>query len=349
MFFVENPRFFAWYCEPYGEGHINRTYLVETDAGVRYILQRLSREAFHNIPGLMENVTGITRYLEPRLREGERCLHLIPTVDGGTYHLDEEGEYWRVYDFLEGTICLQQARDREDFYQSAVAFGTFQHHLRDYPSETLYETIPNFHNTPDRYRQFHETLRKDPLGRVALVQDEIRFILNRAEDGSVLQKKRDARILPDRVTHNDTKLNNVMFDEQSGKGVCIIDLDTVMPGLLAYDFGDSIRFGASTAREDETDLSLVQLDLSLYETYLEGFLSACGELTPEELRSLPLGAKTLTLENALRFLKDYLDGDVYYKIARPEHNLDRARTQIKLVQEMERAWGDMTQAAEAYL
>ena len=336
-------------CEPYGEGHINRTYLITTDAGPRYILQRLSRAAFHNIPQLMENVAGVTRYLEPRLEEGERCLHLVPTVDGNTYYLDEDGEFWRLYDFLEGTVCLQQSRTPEDFYQSAVAFGTFQRHLRDYPSETLHETIPNFHNTPDRYRQFKESLAADPLGRVAEVAEEIRFILDREADGSLLQNMRDNGTLPTRVTHNDTKLNNVMFDEVTGKGVCVIDLDTVMPGLLAYDFGDAIRFGASTAREDETDLDKVRLALSLYETYLKGFLSACGELSAEELRSLPLGAKTLTLENALRFLKDYIDGDVYYQIARPTHNLDRARTQIKLVSEMEAHWDEMLQLAESYL
>ena len=333
-------------CAPYGEGHINHTFLVETDAGARYILQRLSRAAFHNIPELMDNVTNVTRHLHSRLQGDERCLRLVPTNDGGSFYLDPDGEYWRVYDFLEGTICLQQARTPEDFYQSAVAFGTFQKHLRDYPSETLHETIPNFHNTPDRYRQFKETLASDPLGRAAGVADEIRFILDREEDGSLLQNMRDAGTLPVRVTHNDTKLNNVMFDETTGEGVCVIDLDTVMPGLLAYDFGDAIRFGASTAREDETDLCKVLLDLSLYETYLRGFLSSCGDLTAEELRSLPLGAKTMTLENALRFLKDYLDGDVYYQIARPEHNLDRARTQIKLVSEMETHWDSMLQAID---
>ena len=333
-------------CDLYGEGHINRTYLVVTDTGKRYILQRISRAAFRNVVGLMDNITGVTRHLEERISPDERCLHLVPTKDGNTFHLDRAGEYWRLYDFLEGTICLQQARTPEDFYQSAVAFGNFQRHLRDYPSDTLYETIPNFHNTPDRYRQFRETLTSDPLGRAAQVEKEIRFILDREADGSVLQNMRDNKELPVRVTHNDTKLNNVMLDAETGRGVCVIDLDTVMPGLLAYDFGDAIRFGASTAAEDETDLDKVRLDLSLYETFLRGFLSSCGRITPAELRSLPLGAKTLTLENALRFLKDYLDGDVYYAIARPEHNLDRARTQIRLVSEMERNWEEMIRITE---
>ncbi len=328
-------------CDPYGEGHINLTFCVVTESGRRYILQRLSRAAFADIPGLMENVSAVTSFLSMQNADPRSCLHLVPTTEGNTFYKDQDGEFWRVYDFVEHSICLQAASCPDDFYQSAVAFGRFQQALRDFPAATLHETIPNFHHTPDRYRKFRESIRKDAVGRLQEVEPEVRFLLDREEEAGTLQRMRDSGELPVRVTHNDTKLNNVMLDEETRAALCVIDLDTVMPGLVAYDFGDSIRFGASTAAEDEKDLSKVSLSLPLYESYAQGFITACGGLTASELKSLPLGAKTMTLENGVRFLTDYLDGDHYYHIAYPKHNLDRCRTQIRLVRDMENKWQQM--------
>lgn len=328
-------------CERYGMGHINRTYLLVTDAPHRYILQRLSREAFHDIPGLMANVQAVTEFLARRTDDPRASLHLIPTRDGACCYRDTEGEYWRLYDFVEDSLCLQTAETPADFYQSAVAFGSFQRMLRDFPAATLHETIPRFHDTPDRYRQFDAAREADPLGRAAGIGREIEFALSRREEAGALQRQREEGSLPLRVTHNDTKLNNVLFDAQSRRALCVIDLDTVMPGLTAYDFGDSIRFGASTAAEDERDLERVGLDLGLFQTFAQGFIPACEGLTEAERLSLPWGAKLMTLECGLRFLTDYLNGDTYFSIAYPEHNLVRARNQFRLVEDMEAKWEDM--------
>ena len=336
-------------CGRYGEGHINRTYLVATDSGRRYIVQRLSRAAFHDIPALMENVAAVTAYLAARCGDPRESLRLVPTTEGGLWHRDGEGEYWRAYDFIEDSICLQTPETPEDFYQSAVAFGSFQRLLHDFPADTLHETIPNFHNTPDRCRIFRETLAADRMNRAAGVQREIDFVLAREEEAGSLQAMRESGELPLRVTHNDTKLNNVMLDSRTRRALCVIDLDTVMPGLVAYDFGDSIRFGASTAREDERDLDRVGLDLALYRRFTEGFVPACGGLTAREIETLPLGAKLMTLECGIRFLTDYLDGDRYFSVARPDHNLDRARTQFKLVADTEQKWDEVQSIARAYL
>ena len=328
-------------CERYGEGHINQTYLVVTDRPRRYILQRLSRAAFHDIPALMRNIAAVTAYLSARNPDPRASLRLVPTLDGGLWFRDAQGEYWRVYDFIEDSICLQAPESEEDFYQSAVAFGSFQRMLQDFPAETLHETIPNFHNTPDRYRIFHEVLRADSLNRAAGVRREIDFALACEAEAGALLRLLEQGVLPLRVTHNDTKLNNVMLDSRTRKALCVIDLDTVMPGLVAYDFGDSIRFGASTAAEDECELERVGLDLGLYRRFAEGFIPACGALTKEEIETLPLGAKLMTLECGVRFLTDYLDGDHYFSVSRPGHNLDRARTQFKLVAETQRRWDEI--------
>ena len=328
-------------CERYGEGHINRTYLVVTDRPRRYILQRISRAAFHNIPALMGNIAAVTAFLAAQSDDPRGSLRLVPTADGALWCRDHEGEYWRVYDFIEDSLCLQAPESPEDFYQSAVAFGSFQRMLHEFPAETLYETIPRFHDTPDRYRKFHEALSADPLGRAKGARPEIDFVLEHEREAGFLLSLLHERALPLRVTHNDTKLNNVMLDKDTRKALCVIDLDTVMPGLTAYDFGDSIRFGASTAREDERDLDKVGLDLNLYRRFTEGFVPACGALTKTEIETLPMGAKLMTLECGVRFLTDFLDGDVYFSVARPDHNLDRARTQFKLVEETERHWDEI--------
>lgn len=328
------------HCEVFGHGHINHTLKLTTDTGAEYILQRINKYVFKEPVRLMANVSAVTDYIRERVSDPWMALRFIPTYDGKHYHVDEHGEYWRVYNFLFG-FCLDIPESDEDFYQSALAFGRFQELLSDFPADTLYETIPEFHNTIDRYRQFKESVAADAVGRAAGVQEEIGFLLEREDLGSTLQKMREDGLLPLRVTHNDTKLNNVLLDRMTRKSLCVLDLDTVMPGLSVHDFGDSIRFGASTAVEDEPDLSKVEMDLHLFEVYTRGYLEAATSLTEREVAMLPMGALVITLELATRFLKDYLDGDLYFKTAYPEHNLVRARTQIKLVADMQKKWDDM--------
>ena len=335
------------YCERYGNGHINETYLVETDGGARYILQKINDTVFQNVPALMENVSAVTRYLRARTDDPRRAMHLVQTTEGADYLRDEAGGWWRMYDFIENSICLQAAETDEDFYQSAVAFGEFQRELSEFPAHTLHETIAKFHDTRNRYVQFREALNADPLGRAASVQTEIEFALAREKNAGELMRLLEAGELPLRVTHNDTKLNNVLLDRETRKPLCVIDLDTVMPGLAAFDFGDSIRFGASTTAEDETDLGKVEMSLELFETYARGFLEACGSaLSPLEKATLPLGAKLMTLECGVRFLTDYLSGDTYFRIHRPNHNIDRCRTQFKLVSDMEKKQNEMRAVIE---
>ena len=333
-------------CERYGCGHINETYLVVTESGRRYILQKISNRAFPDVAGLQENISAVTEFLHTQTDDPYGALTLIPTDEGKVWlHLGENSD-WRVYDFIEGSICLQKPETAEDFYQSAIAFGTFQQQLAGFPAHTLHETIKNFHNTPDRYRIFKEVLAKDVMGRAKDVQPEIDFALAHEEMGSRLVGLLNEGKLPLRVTHNDTKLNTVMLSESERKPLCVIDLDTTMPGLSAYDFGDSIRFGAATAAEDEKDLSKMEMDLELFRTFTRGFLKACPGLTGEERKALPLGAMTMTLECGVRFLTDYLDGDHYFGIHYPDHNLDRCRTQFKLVTDMEAKWDEMMKIVE---
>lgn len=328
-------------CERYGFGHINETYLVVTDTGCRYILQKINNYVFPNVPQLQENIAAVTVYLRGQSAERYSVLQLIPTRDGKTYWVDAADAYWRIYDFIEGSICLQVPESPEDFYQSAIAFGTFQQQLKDFPAQSLHETIPNFHNTPDRYRIFREVLAKDPLGRAKEVEPEIRFALEHEQIGSRLYSMLEAGELPLRVTHNDTKLNNVMLRADTRTPLCVIDLDTTMPGLSAYDFGDSIRYGAAVASEDEQELGKVCMSLDLFRIYTRGYLKACPGLTDREKEVLPLGALTMTLECGLRFLTDYIDGDRYFTCYRNGQNLDRCRTQFKMVADMERKWEQM--------
>lgn len=332
-------------CEPYGCGHINATYLAETGSGRRYILQKLSRAAFKDIPGLMNNVRLVTEHIRRKCADPRGALTLVPTAEGGVY-LYQGGEYWRVYDFVEHSLCLQSPETPADFYESAAAFGLFQQQLTDFPAGELCETIVNFHNTPDRYRIFRETLLRDPLQRAGSVRAEVDFALCREEEMGTLQRLLREGRLPLRVTHNDTKLNNVLLDETTRRALCVIDLDTTMPGLSAYDFGDSIRFGAATAAEDERELDRMTMSLESYRTFTRGYVRACPGLTDEELRQLPMGAKTMTLECGVRFLTDYLDGDHYFAVHRAGQNLDRARTQFRLAADMEKKWAEMCRIVE---
>ena len=333
-------------CERYGCGHINETYLVVTESGRRYILQKISNRAFPDVAGLQENIAAVTAFLHTQTDDPYGALTLIPTLEGKPWLHWGENSDWRVYDFIEGAVCLQAPETPEDFYQSAIAFGTFQQQLAGFPAHTLHETIKNFHNTPDRFRIFQEVLAKDVMGRAKEVQPEIQFALDHEEAGGRLMGLLKAGKLPLRVTHNDTKLNNVMLSAKERKPLCVIDLDTTMPGLSAYDFGDSIRFGAATAAEDEKDLSKVTMSLELFRTFTRGFLKACPGLTEEERKALPLGAMTMTLECGVRFLTDYLDGDHYFGIRYADHNLDRCRTQFKLVADMESKWEQMLTIVE---
>nr|WP_296155977.1 aminoglycoside phosphotransferase family protein [uncultured Blautia sp.] len=344
-------------CIVFGNGHINDTFRLtfKTEQGTRrYILQKMSSVVFKKPVELMENISNVTAWLKKKIRENggdteRETLNLVMTEEGLPYHVDKEGRYWRVYKFIEGATCYDAVKNDDDFYQSAVAFGHFQRLLADYPAETLHETIPNFHNTPDRMRIFREAVQRDEYGRAAGVQEEIRFIEEHEKLSHVLYDMLEEGKLPLRVTHNDTKLNNIMIDDATGKAVCVIDLDTVMPGLSAHDFGDSIRFGASTGAEDERDLSKISCDLHLYEVYTKGFIEGCGgALTETELDMLPWGAVLMTFENGIRFLTDYLEGDHYFKIHRDGQNLDRCRTQLKLVSDMEEKMQQMQQIVNKY-
>lgn len=344
-------------CVPYGNGHINDTYRVtfQTEQGIRrYILQKMSQVVFKKPVELMENVSKVTSWLCKKITENggdpeRETLNLVNTKTGMPYYVDETGEYWRVYLFIEGATCYDVVKNDNDFYQSALAFGHFQRLLADYPAETLHETIKDFHNTPDRLKKFKKAVAEDVCGRAAAVQDEINFILEREELTRVLYDMQKDGRLPLRVTHNDTKLNNIMIDDKTGKAVCVIDLDTVMPGLAANDFGDSIRFGASTALEDERDLSKVSCNLHLFDVYAKGFIEGCGgALTELEIETLPLGAILMTFENGIRFLTDHLEGDHYFKIHREGHNLDRCRTQLTLVKDMQEKLPQMNEIIKKY-
>ena len=328
-------------CERYGCGHINETYLSVTDDGRRYILQKVNDRVFPDVDGLMRNIASVTDFIRQRASDPREAMEVVRTLDGRDYYRDASGGCWRVYVFVEGSICLQAAETAADFEESAVAFGRFQNRLADFPAATLAETIKDFHNTPDRYRQFLEALERDELGRAKDVGREIDFVLSCQERCSAMHAMRLCGELPLRVTHNDAKLNNVLLDAVTRKALCVIDLDTVMPGLAAYDYGDSIRFGASTAAEDERDLDRVEMSLDLFRVYTRGFVGACPSLTRAELDTLPLGAMTMTMECGSRFLADYINGDRYFAVHREGHNLDRARTQIKLVQDMDRKWDAM--------
>ena len=335
----------------YGSGHINDTFRLTFAVGnmgdLDVILQRMNADAFPHPEQLMENIAGVTGFLKKKIiaRGGDperETLNIIPTVDNKPYYRDTNGDYWRSYRFITGASSFDQVETPQQFYESAVAFGSFQRLLADYPAETLHETIPGFHDTRARFAAFEKAVREDVVGRAAEVQKEIAFFLERKETACYFAGRLDRGELPIRVTHNDTKLNNVMLDDKTGKGVCVIDLDTVMPGLAMNDFGDAIRYGASTAAEDERDLSEVSCSMELFSLFTKGFLEGCGgSLTPEETALLPMGAKVMTYECGMRFLMDYLQGDRYFKIHRDGQNLDRARTQLTLVADMERKMQQM--------
>lgn len=328
---------------PYGNGHINDTYITEDH---KYILQKINTGVFNDPKGLTDNIVLITGYLKTWLAahggDPEReTLTPIPAKDDAWYIETENGECYRLYKIIENSVSYDSATP-ELLYQAAKGFGRFQKMLAGFPADRLKETIPNFHNTRSRFEAFKTAVEADKMGRVADSKAEVDFAFAREADTDVVVNGIANGEIPLRVTHNDTKLNNVMMDKTSGEAVCVIDLDTVMPGSLLYDYGDALRFGASTAAEDEKDLSIVHFDLTLFETFTKGFLEELGEtLTPAEAELLPFSVKLLTLECGMRFLADYLSGDTYFKTSRPGQNLDRCRTQFKLVAEIEEKMPEM--------
>ena len=330
---------------PYGSGHINDTFALEMDQGgksVRYVLQRINHNIFRNPDGLMRNVERVCRHAQAKLAQAgradasRRALTLVPTRDGRGWYVDPRGNHWRCYVFVERATGHDVIRNADQAFQAAKAFGAFQALLADLPGDRLIETIPNFHHTPSRYAAFAAALAKDAHGRAKEAAPEIAFAQARAHEVGTIVEAMARGEIPERVTHNDTKLNNVLLDNESQEGICVIDLDTVMPGSALYDFGDLVRTSTSPAAEDETDLSKVTMQLPMFEALVQGYLaSAGGFLTPRERELLPFAGKLITFEIGLRFLTDWLEGDVYFKVKRPRHNLDRLRTQFKLVESIE--------------
>ena len=322
-------------------GHINDTFLVKT-AHRKYMLQRINKFVFKKPEHIMTNILNVTEFLHKKIIDAggnpeREALTIVRTIDEKIYYIDNNAEYWRCLIFIDGTKAYESASNANMLFEAGFAFGNFQNSLSDYPADTLFEIIKDFHNTPVRYEQLITAAKEDKIGRLSSVKAEIDFAKARKEDTQLLMKLFSDGKLPNRVTHNDTKMSNILFDENTGKAICTIDLDTVMPGLAAFDFGDSIRAGAATAAEDEVDLSLVNFNLEYFEAYAKGYLKAAGKsLTETEINTLANGAVLITLEVGMRFLADYLNGDVYFKIAYPQHNLDRARNQFKLASEMEK-------------
>jgi len=339
-------------AEPYGNGHINDTYVL--DGKPKFLLQRINTNVFKNPEELMENIFGVTEHLKKKITEAggdpeRETLTVVRTKDGESFYRAKDGTCFRMYKFIDNAISYDLVEDPMQLYHAAKAFGKFQKHLSDYPAETLHETIVKFHDTKDRFRQLKEAIENDKAGRLASVQKEVQFALEREKDAAVVLDAIEKGEVPVRVTHNDTKLNNVMLDNITGEGVCVVDLDTVMPGSLLYDFGDALRFAGSSGAEDETDLSKIWFNLENYEYFAKGFIEELNnELTEKEKELLPFSVKLMTYECGMRFLTDYLNGDVYFKIHRPDHNLERCHTQFKLVYDIEQKLDKMSEINSKY-
>lgn len=337
-------------CEPVTNGHINDTYLLRFDEGgaeKRYILQRVNTSVFRLPDLLMENYVKVTEFLREKVRAAggdvdREALRVYPTADSSYYVTDPSGGCWRIISYITDAYSCNEITDLDVCRKAGKAFGRFLELLDDYPGSTLHETIPDFHNTVKRYENFEAAVARNASGRLGDCAAEVDFAKKRKDDCGVLLDCVAAGEIPVRVTHNDTKLNNVLFDNAGGEGICVIDLDTVMPGLSLYDFGDSLRFAGNTAAEDEKDISKVSFSLDIYRAFTEGYLSAAASsLTEKEIYYLPFSCKLMTFECGMRFLTDYLDGDVYFKTAYPEHNLVRCRTQFRLVEDIERQYDEL--------
>lgn len=344
-------------CEPYGSGLINRTYVAVYNEGgrrVRYIVQRINTNLFKNVDGLMNNIKLVTEFNRAEImkRGGDpdrESLTLVPTKNGGTYFRTDEGDCYRVYVFIENAKGYDVVEKPEHFYESAVAFGKFAMLLDRFDSSKLFEVLPDFHNTVKRFDNFRRSLEADKFNRAKDVKKEIGFALEREKITHTIVDLLASGKMPSRVTHNDTKLNNVLIDTRTDKAVSVIDLDTMMPGSICYDFGDSIRFGCNPCLEDTPETEKVIFNMPLFETYTKGYLSVFGDtITDIERKNLPMGAILMTYECGIRFLTDYLDGDVYFRKTREGQNIDRTRTQFKLVSDMEKRYDEMLSAVEKY-
>lgn len=338
----------------FGSGHINDTYLVQCRGGCQrfYILQRLNPNVFHRPDAVMRNIERVTRHLQAKQGQTrDRCaLSLVQTLNAETHTLDLSGAAWRMYLFVEGTVSYDEPPNVEVAREVGAAFGEFQRDLLDLPATSLVEPLPDFHHTPKRYEALLDAVTEDRAGRLSGCKAEIQFITARAADTSVLISLAESGVAPPHVTHNDTKINNVLLDMATGRRKCVIDLDTVMPGLTLYDFGDLVRTATCTAPEDETDLARVTIDLDLFRAVTEGYLQAIGmHLSPAEREHLVFAGKLITLETAIRFLTDHLNGDRYFKVHRPDHNLDRCRAQLRLVEEIERNQAEMERIVQSTL
>ncbi len=333
-------------ADRYGSGHIHDTYCVSFDHGgreERIILQRINTAIFKNPIAVLENIERVTNHLRSKLGgepdSDRRVLRIVPTREGTAWYVDGSNHYWRAYHYIADACTDDTVISTQQAFEAAKAFGQFQRQLADLPDPRLHESIPDFHNTPKRFATFEHSVETNTAGRVSYAQTEIAFAKSR---GTIARALVDAK-LPERVTHNDTKFNNVLLDDATGKGICVIDLDTVMPGLAAYDFGDMVRTMTCAAAEDETDLSQVSMQFPLFEAVLRGYLEgAAAFLTMPERESLITGAKVIVFEQGIRFLADFLSGDVYYKISKPMQNLDRCRTQFKLLESIEQQEEPMT-------
>lgn len=340
-------------------GHINDSYAISfrlpNGRLRRYLLQRINHHVFRTPEKLMQNIEAITTHLRAKIAHSggdpeRETLTLIPTLDGSLLHRTPGGHYWRAAIFIEGARAYDAVESLDHVCSIGRAFGDFQRRLGDFPADQLHETIPNFHHTPKRFTAFVQAVERDVANRARSVQAEIAFVEQRAAGMPILVDLMAQGQLPLRVTHNDTKFNNVMIDDDTGEGVCVIDLDTVMPGLSLYDFGDALRSGANAAAEDAQNVSQVTLDLDIVDHFAAGYLHTTRNfLTPLEIEYLPLAAQLMTLECGMRFLTDYLDGDRYFRTHRPDHNLDRCRTQFKLVQEIEARLDDLAHIIERHL
>jgi thiamine kinase-like enzyme len=347
-------------ASPYGSGHINDTYAVicnENTAKKRYIIQRINHNIFKNPPQLMDNIVRVTRHifnkLEPITTKDEiyrNVLTVIPTHNGSDYHKDADGNYWRAYYFVENAKTYDVITNIDQAYQSAKAFGNFQSMLTDLPQPPLFDTIPDFHNGPKRFKTFQQAVETDICNRAKDAKKEIDFVLANRRIFETVPELIEQGKLPLRITHNDTKINNVMIDDNTGRGICVIDLDTVMPGSALYDFGDIMRTTISRSEEDERDLSKVFVQMSWFEAILKGYLeSASIFLNKTEKEHLVFGGKLITFIIGTRFLTDFLSGDVYFKVHRDGHNLDRCRTQFKLVASIMSNEHEMSKLVEKHI
>lgn len=346
-------------AEELRSGNINATYklvYVKADGTYKsYILQKINTVVFKDPYGVMENITNVIDHIDKKLiANGEdtegKLLHFVSAKDGTYLYRDGNNYFWRAYVFVDGVTAHNSISDPALFYEAGRGFGAFQKNLFDFPAEILHETIPDFHNTKRRFYAFVAAIAEDKAGRVCEIEKEIDFLFDRRKMMSEIVDKIDSGVLPTRVTHNDTKLNNVLIDNTTGKAACVIDLDTVMPGSSLYDYGDAIRFGASTAEEDEPDLDKITVDMELFKLFTKGFVEEIAHaLTDEEIHYLPLGAKVMTCELAMRFLTDYINGDEYFRINSPDHNLIRARAQMKLLTEIESKYDEMTEYVDSLI